>query len=160
LSCREELAFHGYPLRRLKISFGFWGSQLIVILIFAVEHMAGGWSWTQALFGAGVGCLLFGMAAIATGGLAVPIGLHAAWNFGDWLRGNKQSNGLWKSVVEQPVQERAQMEGMMLYVIVMVLATSAFWWWHHRLWPRRLRPVDSEPRFSQRRKPRAVNSSH
>src|SRR5207249_83675 len=83
-------------------------------------------------------------ASIATGGLAVPIGLHAAWNFGDWLRGNKQSNGLWKSVVEQPVQERAQMEGMILYVIVRVLATSAFWWWHHRLWPRRLRPVDSE----------------
>ena len=60
LASREELAFHGYPLRRLEQSFGVWSAQLIVALVFAVEHMVGGWPWTRALFGAGVGSLLFG----------------------------------------------------------------------------------------------------
>jgi membrane protease YdiL (CAAX protease family) len=130
LSCREELAFHGYPLRRLEQSFGLWGAQVIVALVFAVEHMAGGWSWPRALLGAGVGSLLFGMASIATRGLAVPIGLHAAWNFGDWMLGGKDSVGLWKAVVPEGQQGRAQVVGTLAYLVVMGLATLAFWIWH------------------------------
>jgi len=33
------------------------------------------------------------MAALATKGLALPIGLHAAWNIGDWARGGKGTGG-------------------------------------------------------------------
>jgi membrane protease YdiL (CAAX protease family) len=43
LSCREELGFRGYPLRRLEQFFGLWGAQIIVALVFAAEHMAAGW---------------------------------------------------------------------------------------------------------------------
>src|SRR5580700_1469076 len=130
LSCREELSFHGYPLRCLQRSFGLWSAQIIVAVVFAAEHMAGGWPWTLALFGAGVGSLAFGMAAIATRGLALPIGLHAAWNFGDWMLGGKDSPGLWKAVVEDGFKERAAFVGITSYVLVMCLATLAFWWWH------------------------------
>jgi len=128
LSCREELAFHGYPLQRLMPAFGLWGAQSIVALVFAVEHVAGGSTWVQALFGASVGSLLFGMAAIATRGLAVPIGLHAAWNFGDWMRGGKGSSGLWHPVTADVFRDRADLVGIIGYVIVMVSATLAFWW--------------------------------
>ena len=128
LSCREELAFHGYPLRRLNSLFGLWVAQLIVGLVFALEHVAGGSTWVQAFLGAGVGSLLFGMASIATRGLALPIGLHAAWNFGDWMRGGKGSGGLWGPIgVEHAA--RAEMIG---YLAVMFSATLAFWWWFHR----------------------------
>ena len=130
LSCREELGFHGYPLRRLEPSFGLWGSQIIVALLFAAEHMAGGWPWERALLGAGVGSLLFGMAAIATRGLALPIGLHAAWNFGDWMIGGKDSAGLWKVVVQQGQQGRAQLVRTIAYLAVIGSATFAFWIWH------------------------------
>lgn len=128
LSVREELAFHGYPLQRLKPFFGLWGAQLIVAFVFAMEHVAGGSTWGLALLGAGVGSVLFGMAAIATRGLALPIGLHAAWNMGDWVRGGKGSAGPWRPVVEDAFKERSAFVGISSYVLVMCVATLAFWW--------------------------------
>jgi membrane protease YdiL (CAAX protease family) len=135
LACREELAFHGYPLRRLYSLIGLWGSQLIVALVFAAEHAAGSSTWLQAIFGAGVGSLLFGMAAITTRGLAVPIGLHAAWNFGDWMHGGKGAGGLWHPIILENYRDRADQGAWAGYVLVMLLATLAFWWLllrHHR----------------------------
>ena len=130
LASREELAFHGYPLRRLETFYGVWVSQGAVALIFALEHVAGGSSWTAAVFGSGVGSLLFGMAAIASRGLAVPIGIHAAWNFGDWLRGGKDSAGVWEAVVDDGFRANVELAGMVSYVVVFMLATLAFWRWH------------------------------
>lgn len=132
LSCREELAFHGYPLRRLTPLFGLWISQFIVALVFGLEHVAGGSTWVQALLGASVGSLLFGMASIATRGLAVPIGLHAAWNFGDWMHGGKDSSGLWRPVGVEGLRERADLAAMIGYVVVIVSATLALWWLNRR----------------------------
>lgn len=132
LASREELAFRGYPLRRLKSMLGLWPAQLIIALVFAAEHVIGGATWAQALYGAAVGSLLFGMAAIATGGLAVPIGLHAAWNFGDWMHGGKGPGGVWKAVVADGFTARAELVGIVAYVTVMMSATLAFWWWHRR----------------------------
>jgi uncharacterized protein len=132
LASREELAFHGYPLRRLEQSFGVWGAQLIVALVFALEHMVGGWSWTRALFGAGVGSLLFGMAAIATRGLAVPIGLHAAWNFGQSMMGLNGEPALWRAVVDNGQEQYIEHVRTISYVAVMGSATLAFWFWHRK----------------------------
>jgi len=128
LACREELAFHGYPLRRLYSLIGLWGSQLIVALVFAAEHVGGGSTWTQAIVGAGVGSLLYGMAAITTRGLAVPIGFHAAWNLGDWMHGGKGAGGLWNPIILENYRNRADQAAWAGYVIVMLLATFTFWW--------------------------------
>lgn len=132
LSCREELAFRGYPLRRLDCLFGPYAAQLLVALAFAIEHVAGGYSWTNAMLGVATGSLLFGMAALATRGLAIPIGLHAAWNFGQWVLGGKEMPGLWRAVNPQEVQPHLERVGMISYVIVMVLATFAFWCFYKR----------------------------
>jgi membrane protease YdiL (CAAX protease family) len=130
ISCREELAFRGYPLAHLNKFFGVWSAQIIVAVVFAAEHMAGGWPLSRALLGAGVGSLLFGMAAIATRGLAVPIGLHAAWNFGDWMVGGKGSPGLWQVVFDEGYQQQSQRIGTIVYITVMILATVALWIWY------------------------------
>jgi membrane protease YdiL (CAAX protease family) len=130
LACREELSFHGYPLRRWEQRFGVWGAQLFVALVFALEHRLGGWRWSQAAFGAGVGSVLFGMASIATRGLAVPIGMHAAWNFGTWLLGTKGQPGVWRGIVEPSDQARADLAGTLAYVILAGLATLAFWFYY------------------------------
>lgn len=130
LSTREELAFHGYALRRLGTLTGFRVALVVTALVFALEHQAGGSTWGQSLFGAGIGSLLFGIAALATRGLALPIGLHAAWNFGDWIRGGKGSGGYWTAIVENGFEEQVMFRGMMCYILVMGLATLAFWRWH------------------------------
>jgi membrane protease YdiL (CAAX protease family) len=127
LASREELAFRGYPLRRLNQWFGPWTAQLVVALVFALEHRAGGYSWTNAIFGAFAGSLLFGMAALATRGLAVPIGLHAAWNFGQWSLGEKELPGLWKPMIPGGPSPRADHVALIAYVVVFSLATLAFW---------------------------------
>ncbi len=132
LSSREELGFRGYPLLRLKEFFGVWGAQIIVALAFGAEHIAGGWSLPRALLGASVGSLLFGMAAIASRGLALPIGLHAAWNFGDWILGGKGSGGLWNAVIDEGHRESAQLVATIAYLVVMGSATFAFWIWYRR----------------------------
>ena len=130
LSAREELAFHGYPLRSLQQLSGVWGAQVVVALVFALEHVAGGWSYAQALWGAAAGSLLFGMASIATRGLAVPIGIHAAWNFGDWMRGNRPTPGLWRPEVAKGFEDSVSAAGILAYIAVMALATFGFWCWH------------------------------
>ena len=130
LAAREELSFHGYPLRRLQGPFGAWGAQACIAAAFAFEHMLGGWSPGQAVWGAAMGSLLFGMASIATRGLAVPIGIHAAWNIGDWLRGFKPEPGAWRATIESGFERTATLAGIGSYVAVMVLGTCVFWWWH------------------------------
>ena len=130
LAAREELAFHGYPLRRLQSSFGLLGAQVMIAAVFALEHMAGGWPYAQALWGAATGSLLFGMAAIATRGLAVPIGIHAAWNVGDWMRGNRAELGLWRPEIETGFEDAVSWTGIWCYVLVMALATFGLWCWY------------------------------
>lgn len=130
LAAREELAFHGYPLRRLQELLGLWPAQAAIAAVFALEHLAGGWSFGQALWGAAMGSLLFGMASIATRGLAVPIGIHAAWNVGDWIRGNRAEPGVWRPEIATGFEGAASRAGIWCYVLVMALAVLCFWWWH------------------------------
>jgi membrane protease YdiL (CAAX protease family) len=126
LACREELAFRGYPLRRLKSAYGLWTAQAIVAIVFALEHVAGGATWAQAFTGPAIGSLLFGMAAIATDGLAVPIGLHAAWNFGDWIQGGKDSTGVWQQIPAG----NAHVAAMISFATVSLGGTLGFWLWY------------------------------
>ncbi len=127
LASREELGFRGYPLRRLDSCFGAWIAQFIVALAFAMEHVAGGATWTNAILGAFVGSLLFGMAALVTSGLALPIGLHAAWNFGQWTLGEKEGSGIWRPIVEPGYTLHVDHIGMLSYLLVFGSLTVALW---------------------------------
>ncbi len=129
LASREELAFRGYPLQMLNRRFGAGTALTVISLLFAAEHALGGWTWWQALFGSGMGALLFGVAALRTRGLAVPIGLHAAWNFGDTMLGGKGTTGFWKPVVDANAIERVETAQWAIYVVVMIVATAAIWFW-------------------------------
>jgi membrane protease YdiL (CAAX protease family) len=132
LACREELSFHGYPLRQLQRICGVWSGQVFVAIVFALEHRLGGSPWLQVIFGAFVGSLLFGMASIATRGLGVPIGVHTAWNFGTWLLGMKGQGGVWLQFVEPENEWSAEVFGMVAYVAVLGIATFLFWIYFRR----------------------------
>jgi hypothetical protein len=67
------------------------------------------------------------MAALAMRGLAVPIGLHAAWNFGQWTLGEKETSGLWRPIVEQGYNLHVDHMGMLSYLLVFGSATVALW---------------------------------
>ena len=132
LACREELAFRGYPLRLLNRLFGLWFAQIFVAVVFSAEHKLGGLSGMSALIGAAVGSLLFGMASLTTRGLAVPIGVHAAWNFGQWALGLRGGSALWRPVVREGFQESVDFTGTIIYLLVFGSATLAFWLWRRR----------------------------
>lgn len=132
LACMEELGFRGYPLRSLHARFGLWPAQAAVALAFGLSHLAFGWPLTAILTGVVPGALLFGMAAVASRGLALPIGLHAAWNLADWAVGRKDTAGLWTLVVDEGLRGRMQAVGAFSYLAVLGLATAGFWAWHRR----------------------------
>lgn len=132
LALREEIAFRAYPLRRLERDLGWWASLLIVGLVFALEHVAGGLSWTHSLLGPLAGALLFGMAALATRGIAVPLGIHFAFNFGQWIMGQKETAGLWRASVDPGFQKQAETLGYAAYLFGALAAAFCFWLHYRR----------------------------
>lgn len=92
----EEIGFRAYPLFTLTESLGSWWAQLIVALAFALTHLLYGWSLSNAALGVFPSALLFGAAAIATRGIACPLGVHAALNLCQWAMGEKGETGIWQ----------------------------------------------------------------
>jgi membrane protease YdiL (CAAX protease family) len=129
LALREELAFRGYALRSLAYAIGPWKAQGMIALIFALEHLAGGYTLKQAFLGAGTGAILFGMAALKSKGIALPVGLHAAWNFGQWATGLKNEPGIWQTLVEKDYESDYENLSFAVYLVVMALAIAGFYFY-------------------------------
>ena len=123
---REEIAFRGYPLRRLENAFGGWVALAIMAVFFAIEHVAGGMGWKQALWGPLVGGIVFGLAALGTRGLALPIGMHAAWDFAQWILGFRDGSGIWQVVVDAGFERRVEQVATGSYLVVMGSAILGF----------------------------------
>lgn len=127
LALREEIAFRAYPLRRLENDLGMWASLLIVGLAFSLEHVAGGMSWSRSLLGTFAGAILFGMAALATRGIAVSLGIHFAFNFGQWVMGQKENAGFWRASIDPTFQKQAEALGYTGYFVGTLAAAYCFW---------------------------------
>lgn len=95
LATMEELGFRGYPLRTLIASVGVWPAQFAIAVAFGLSHRAFGWAWWPILVGVIPSALLFGAVAVRSGGLAMPIGVHAALNVAQWMVGAKSTPGVW-----------------------------------------------------------------
>jgi hypothetical protein len=132
LALREELAFRAYPLRRLEHDLGLWPSLLILGLVFTLEHIAGGLSWTSSLLGPLAGAILFGMAALATRGIAVPLGIHFAFNFGQWVMGQKETAVFWQASIDPAFQKQAEALGYASYLVGTLAAAFGFWLHYQR----------------------------
>lgn len=130
LACMEELGFRGYPLRTLIPSLGPWPAQGIVIIAFALSHVAYGWPASSIMLGVVPAAFLFGMAAIASRGLAMPIGVHAGLNMAESAVGEDQAYRIWTLVMDEPVREQVAVLAPLISPAVVILAGLAFWFWH------------------------------
>jgi membrane protease YdiL (CAAX protease family) len=79
----EEFFFRGYTLFTLTTGIGFWPAALLSSFIFGCVHYGNsGETWVGAL-AAGLVGLLFCLLLRRTGDLWMPIGFHAAWDWGE-----------------------------------------------------------------------------
>lgn len=124
IACREELVFRGYPLRKLSNSISPSAAVLIITVLFILEHVMAGVSWKMSIIGSGLGGLLYGIAAVKSKGLALPIGLHFSWNFTQWLLGFKNETGVWRELVEKGRDQYAENVALVSFSIVMILAIA------------------------------------
>ncbi len=122
IAVREELVFRSYLLRTLDNKFKATFALSVMIILFILEHIVSGMSWKMAIVGSGLGGLLFGVAALKTKGIALPIGLHTAWNFGQWMTGFKNQSGIWNAVVDKGYEIQTENIGLAAFVLVMVSA--------------------------------------
>jgi hypothetical protein len=80
LAFMEELGFRAYPLEKLKDKVGIRPAIIITALLFALYHIANGWTIANSFLGPAVWGLVFGLAAIYSKGIALPTGIHYAAN--------------------------------------------------------------------------------
>ena len=124
VACREELVFRSYSLRSLDYSFSSAVALLSITVIFVLEHVVAGMTWKMAAIGSGLGGILFGLSALKTKGLALPLGLHGAWNFGQWMVGFKNKAGVWTAVVEKGYERETENVSLVAFSLVMLLAIT------------------------------------
>lgn len=122
VALREELVFRSYALTRLKVSLGPVAGLFFIIVIFILEHVAAGMPPGMAIIGSGTGGLLFGYAALKTKGLALPLGLHSAWNFGQWMLGFKGGAGIWQAETDHAFTRSVQNTGLAAFVLATAIS--------------------------------------
>jgi membrane protease YdiL (CAAX protease family) len=83
----EELLFRGYALRALRTLAGDRRAILLTAVAFGAYHVLGTKYWAMGLvfqfLMPALGGLLFAWAAVRSGGLALPLGLHLG---GNWVQ--------------------------------------------------------------------------
>jgi uncharacterized protein len=132
LSCMEELGFRGYPLRTLIPAIGHWQAQIIVAIAFGLGHLLFGWTWQSVVMGVIPSAVLFGAAARVSGGLAMPIGLHAAVNLAMWVVGEKSTAGFGTLDLDPASVSRAAAVAPLIGAAVPIATAVLLIWWHER----------------------------
>jgi uncharacterized protein len=79
----EEYAFRGYALFTLTTGMMFWPAALLCSVIFGSVHLGNSGETRVGAFSAGLIGLLFCLLLRKTGTLWMPIGFHAAWDWGE-----------------------------------------------------------------------------
>jgi len=125
LAFMEELGFRAYPLEKLKDKVGIRLSIIITSILFALYHIANGWTIASSFYGPGVWGLVFGLAAIYSKGIAMPTGIHYAANLTTSAFGGANNTiSIW--TVKQSVHNPAKYEGTDWATILPALALLVF----------------------------------
>jgi uncharacterized protein len=83
VALKEEFALRGYALFTLSTGIGFWPAAILLSAYFGYGHRGNtGETWVGLTSAAAFG-LLFCLMLRRTGDLWLPIGFHAAWDWGE-----------------------------------------------------------------------------
>jgi len=128
LALMEEIAFRSYPFIKLEKAFSARLTQIIVAIAFALYHVVAGWNIQLAFLGPGIWAFVFGLAAMRSGGAAVPTGIHVALNSLQPLMGLKAGSyaSLWmldfKPGTTEAMKAKADTIGFVLQIIIFLTA--------------------------------------
>lgn len=79
----EEFSFRGYMQATLGSGIGFWPAAIVLSILFGAIHLQNlGEAWFGALMAGSFG-ILAAFALSRTGNIWFPIGMHAAWDWGE-----------------------------------------------------------------------------
>jgi membrane protease YdiL (CAAX protease family) len=79
----EEFSFRGYMQSTLTSGIGFWGAAVILSIVFGAIHLQNlGEAWIGAFMAGSFG-ILAAFSLKRTGNIWFPIGMHAAWDWGE-----------------------------------------------------------------------------
>jgi|CXWL01.1.fsa_nt_gi membrane protease YdiL (CAAX protease family) len=132
LAAMEEVGFRGYSLQALLRVLPTWQAQLLVAVAFGATHLAFGWPWQSVVTGVIPSALLFGAVAQWSGGLAMPIGVHAAVNLARIASGESGSPGIWQLVVDDASASALAARAPLVGTTMTLLAVAAVWGWSLR----------------------------
>jgi hypothetical protein len=91
----EEFACRGYLLFTLTTGIGFWPSAVLSSLLFGLWHSRNPGETAFGCFSTGVFGLLFCLMLRRCGNLCMPLGFHAAYNWGEaFFYGTPDSGGV------------------------------------------------------------------
>jgi len=83
LGLREEFLYRGYGLTALTGQIGFWPAALVTSAWFVATHASSSGESAVGLVAVGMFGMLACLLLLRTGSLWLPIGLHAAWDWGE-----------------------------------------------------------------------------
>lgn len=127
----QEFVFRGYPFQTMLDHYGIWKAQLFVAIPFALMHVQVGMALPAILttiLTTGLGSVLFGMAYVKTRHLALPIGLHAGWNFAQALVPRAAGGNMGRTllIVTGDTERYNFVNVVSPYILVMFVAIGVF----------------------------------
>jgi membrane protease YdiL (CAAX protease family) len=141
----EELAFRGYPLRRLAQAVGPAPAILVFAMLFGLAHSKNPSATSFSTLNVGLAAVWLSVAFFSAGGMALAWGLHFGWNAGLALFFDAPVSGY---AFHVPVVEYAPgphtwvdggafgPEGGIVATLVIIAGTAAL------IWPRLKRPME------------------
>jgi membrane protease YdiL (CAAX protease family) len=78
----EELAFRGFPLKRLADGFGVVPAMLVLAIVFGLAHAKNPNATVFSTINVGLAAIWLSLAFFSAGGMALAWGAHLGWNAG------------------------------------------------------------------------------
>jgi membrane protease YdiL (CAAX protease family) len=138
----EELTFRGFIFQRLLTGIGEWPAQIVVAAMFVLTHSdaLSSQGALGVLAGANIflASIVFGLAYLRTGGLAMPFGLHLAANvtqgplLGLGVSGDVEPGLLkptFSGVPDWVTGGSFGLEASLPGLLCLAALTAALWWW-------------------------------
>ena len=129
LSLMEEIGFRSFAFVHLKNNWGIWPAQVVIAILFALYHVAGGQSVLTSFLGPGTWAFVFGWAVLYSGGIAMATGIHFAANLLQAAIGQKSGYAaLWRielpGTMDASLQQQIDTTGLLVQLGILLVGIT------------------------------------